>query len=637
MRARACNDAGCGPEVSSTVDVVRDANLRLERAVDDEGNIRPRTIHANWDPVEGADSYILRWWRLGTDAPSLEQSQGRLGAVGRQRRSVSGVSAQGFNAQSENELTLTADRTGVDISVPDDGAYEFDLQVQDEDDDLLAKDRVMLNQRAGQPDTTAPRLVRGEIDGNTMTLYFSEPIDEDSLVGQTDFSDNSTGYFSVSLAYARTLAGVGLWTIFGAYGSIEGSGSKVTIVFRGLPARKGLPAIVRYFRSINPPDKVPKDLAGNPLHTPEYYTSDQRTTRAIYLHNITGLPWPERATVDRNRLILTFDEALDKNSVPAASAFTVKVNGSAVSLASINPVAITGNAVTLTLAAAVNTGDTVAVSYASPSTNPLRNAVGAVRDFADVSATLLNSVPWVEGVAISSDPGDNGAYALGENIHVRLSFSEAVDVDTTGGAPRLKIKLDPDYGEKWATYESGDGTKTLVFAYTVADPNRSDQGVAVLRNTLELNGGAIRSTTTMAANAHLRHEGLDHDPSHLVNGTIPKLQGATADGTRLVLTYDEALDENSVPAGNAFTVKVNGSVASLAVDAPVDVRSSSVTLTLATAVDVSDGCDGELHQTNDGRRPEAARQSRQRGGEFLRPAGWPRHHPAAAGAGRDCP
>ena len=306
------------------------------------------------------------------------------------------------------------------------------------------------------------------------------------------------------------------------------------------------------------------------------------------MHNITGLPWPERATVDRNRLILTFDEALDKNSVPAASAFTVKVNGSAVSLVSINPVAITGNAVTLTLAAAVNTGDTVAVSYASPSTNPLRNAVGAVRDFADVSATLLNSVPWVEGVAISSDPGDDGAYALGENIHVELSFSEAVDVDTTGGAPRLKIKLDPDYGEKWATYESGDGTKTLVFAYTVADPNRSDQGVAVLRNTLELNGGAIRSTTTMAANAHLRHEGLDHDPSHLVNGTIPKLQGATADGTRLVLTYDEALDENSVPAGNAFTVKVNGSVASLAVDAPVDVRSSSVTLTLATAVAVSD-------------------------------------------------
>ena len=264
VRASACNDAGCGPEVSSTVDVVRDANLRLERAVDDEGNIRPRTINANWDPVEGAGSYILRWWRLGTDVPVQEQSQSQRNAVGRQPRAVSGVSAQGFNAQSENELTLTADRTGVDISVPDDGAYEFDLQVQDEDDDLLAKDRVMLNQRAGQPDTTAPRLVRGEIDGNTMTLYFSEPIDEDSLVGQTDRFDNSTGYFSVSLAYARTLAGVDLWTIFGAHGSIEGSGSKVTIVFRGLPARKGKPAIVRYIRSINPPDKVPKDLAGNP-------------------------------------------------------------------------------------------------------------------------------------------------------------------------------------------------------------------------------------------------------------------------------------------------------------------------------------------------------------------------------------
>ena len=91
------------------------------------------------------------------------------------------------------------------------------------------------------------------------------------------------------------------------------------------------------------------------------------------------------------RLTLTFDETLDEDSVPAASAFTVKVGGSAVSLASGNPVSVSDNTVTLTLAAAVSAGDALTVSYAKPSSNPLRNAVGAVRNFADESVT--NSTP----------------------------------------------------------------------------------------------------------------------------------------------------------------------------------------------------------------------------------------------------
>ena len=39
-----------------------------------------------------------------------------------------------------------------------------------------------------------------------------------------------------------------------------------------------------------------------------------------------------------------------------------------------------------------------------------------------------------------------------ETIRVALTFSEAVDVNTAGGTPRLKIDMDPaDWGEKWAS------------------------------------------------------------------------------------------------------------------------------------------------------------------------------------------
>ena len=67
--------------------------------------------------------------------------------------------------------------------------------------------------------------------------------------------------------------------------------------------------------------------------------------------------------------------------------------------------------------------------------------------------------------------------------------------------------------------------------------------------------------------------------------TPPKLSGATVDGTTLTLTYDEALDENSVPAAETFTVSVDGNAR--AVDG-VAVNGSTVTLTLASAVAADD-------------------------------------------------
>ena len=93
------------------------------------------------------------------------------------------------------------------------------------------------------------------------------------------------------------------------------------------------------------------------------------------LENVTRLPHPMSAGVNSNRLTLTFSAPMDGGSKPPASVFTVKVNGSAVSLASANPVGISGDTVTLTLAAAVAAGDTVTVSYDKPDSNWLRNMI----------------------------------------------------------------------------------------------------------------------------------------------------------------------------------------------------------------------------------------------------------------------
>ena len=66
----------------------------------------------------------------------------------------------------------------------------------------------------------------------------------------------------------------------------------------------------------------------------------------------------------------------------------MKVGGTAVSLASSNPVAVSGSTVTLTLAAAVVAADTVTVSYAVPSSNPIQDAGGMdAPAFTDLTVT----------------------------------------------------------------------------------------------------------------------------------------------------------------------------------------------------------------------------------------------------------
>ena len=170
--------------------------------------------------------------------------------------------------------------------------------------------------------------------------------------------------------------------------------------------------------------------------------------------------------------------------------------------------------------------------------------------------------PTVSSVAVTSDAGDDDTYAKDDVIEVTLTFSEAVDVT---GAPRLTIKMDPDYGEKQAGYHSGTGSTTLTFTYTVVEPNVSTQGIAVLANTLALNGGTINSASS-DADAGLSHTGLGHDADHKVDwqhsppaatptvSSVAVTSDAGGDSTyadddviEITLTFSEAVDVTGSP------------------------------------------------------------------------------------------
>ena len=76
------------------------------------------------------------------------------------------------------------------------------------------------------------------------------------------------------------------------------------------------------------------------------------------------------ATTTALALALTYDEALDADSEPVPSAFTVTVDGAS---RAVTGVTVEDTKVRLTLASAVRAGETVTVSYTVPAMNPLRD------------------------------------------------------------------------------------------------------------------------------------------------------------------------------------------------------------------------------------------------------------------------
>ena len=249
---------------------------------------------------------------------------------------------------------------------------------------------------------------------------------------------------------------------------------------------------------------------------------------------------------------LKFKRKLDTTRALSPGAFSLEGTPGA-SAPSVKSAAYTDDAsgVVLTLDRAVAPGEEFTVAYTRPKGEPgLWNTDG--QQIADFSGVPVPPAQGVIGVEVISDAGDDNTYGLGESIRIAVTFSEAVAVK---GAPRLMIDMDPaEWGSKWADYESGSGTTRLVFAYEVVEPNLSTLGIAVLSDTLEANGGAIKSSAT-EVDANLAHDGLDHDPAHQVDWRLgPSVTGVAvssrpADGdtyalgetVRVRVTFSEAV------------------------------------------------------------------------------------------------
>ena len=213
-------------------------------------------------------------------------------------------------------------------------------------------------------DNTTPVLSSASINGASLQLNYNETLNTASVPLTTAFSVKTDGN-------SRTLNSV----------SISGLQVLITLSVAVLAANV---VTVSYTAPTGTGAKPVQDQAGNNAAN----LTNQAVTNAT--PGDTTAPVITSMTVNAAALVIQYSETLDSSSVPATAAFAIMVNGSA---RGVSTVAISGSSVTLTLASAVISTDTVIASYSQPLTNK-------IRDLGQVNAASFFNLPVANITAV---------------------------------------------------------------------------------------------------------------------------------------------------------------------------------------------------------------------------------------------
>ena len=208
---------------------------------------------------------------------------------------------------------------------------------------------------------------------------------------------------------------------------------------------------------------------------------------------------------------LSFDEALDTDAVPSASAFTVVVNPG-YKAAEVEDVSVSGRAVFLTLEEAPASTDTVGLTYEVPDTGALRDAdeleaagvtwiTGAVRsaflsDDATLSALSLSGIDFgTFSSTATSYTADVGNGVATTTVTATANHSEA----SVSIAPGAEVSLAEGSNEITVTVTAEDGLTTGTYTVTVtraAPPVASNDATLSALSLSGIDFGSFSSTVT---------------------------------------------------------------------------------------------------------------------------------------------
>ena len=200
-------------------------------------------------------------------------------------------------------------------------------------------------------DATAPAPASATADGATVSVAFGEALDASSVPPASAFDVRADGW-PADLASSGAVSVSGS-TLSLSLASAVAAEDRVTVGY-------AVPASGARLRD-----------AASPANDAAAFSLVASNATAD-----SAKPALAGAAASGTMVALTFGEPLDETSVPPASAFAVEVGGSAAALAAVDPVSVSGRAVSLALASAAPAGAAVEVAYSKPGTGPIRDAAG---------------------------------------------------------------------------------------------------------------------------------------------------------------------------------------------------------------------------------------------------------------------
>ena len=272
------------------------------------------------------------------------------------------------------------------------------------EDALPFADEPVTNNTVASP----PTLVSAIVNGSTLTLTYSEPLDTNSRPATSDYT------VTVNSA-TRGVTNVSV------------SGSAVTLTLAS-EVQAGQDVRLTYRLGSNPV----QDTGGE----------DAMALTNEPVTNNTGVlpPGLDSAVVDGDMLTLTYDEPLDEASEPATTAYSTVAR-------EVASVGVSGSTVTLTLASAVVGGETVLVSYDAPEVDPVQDESG------NPAANLNNH--RVKNITNNALVFTTTGLTVAENTQV-VGTVVAEDPDTQDSVTYILKAADPeDDGRMFAITSDG--------------------------------------------------------------------------------------------------------------------------------------------------------------------------------------
>ena len=289
----------------------------------------------------------------------------------------------------------------------------------------------------------------------------------------------------------------------------------------------------------------------------------------------TTVPVPAYAFVDENaadefKLVkIVFSEALvdTSGSEPAASAFAVTVGSG--SAAAPSSVAVSGDTVTLTMAAAVTAGESVTVAYSVP-------AAATDPALADSAGNKVGSFAATNAIPVLNRPAAPAAPTLtaGES-----SLIAAWTAPADGGSPVTGYRV------QWRIADSETDTQTWDEA---VDAGQAATGVASspytvpdLTNDVEY---TVRVIAVNAAGDSPPSAEASESPGDMTPPT-PISAKVIDDGAKIEVTFNEPLDDTkSLNAGAFLALVTVGTTEDTHTVAAVRIEAATVTVTTVRAI-----------------------------------------------------